>query len=149
MTHQDPNEMIRELLPDWVRGELDSARSAEVRKALQGDPDLRAEADVVRSIFEARRAPPLDLEGSVIDAVGGRAYRAYPSWALRTAAILVVSLGAVAVWQQLSSGATVTLDAAITDWGAEDGIVAGGLVLDDLSDEDLAVLLEELDESAS
>ncbi len=151
MTRHDDLEMLQELLPVWVRGELDSAQTREVQAAVDQNPALQDEVEVIRAIYAARRDPPEGLEGGVIESVRGVPTRRNPSWALRIAAVVIVSLGSVAVWQQLrSSGAGgYMLDAAVSDWGLDEGIVAGGLVFDELSEEDLAVLLKELDENAS
>lgn len=151
MTRHEDLEMLRELLPAWVRGELDSARTREVQAAVDGDPELQNEVEVIRAIYTARCEPPEGLESGVIESVRGVATRRNPSWALRIAAVVIVSLGSVAVWQQLrTSGAGgYMLGAAVSDWSLDEGIVAGGLVFDELSEEDLAVLLEELEENAS
>lgn len=151
MIRHEDLDRLQELLPEWVRGELDAAQAREVAAAVQGDPDLQAEAEVIRAVYAARRSPPESLESAVIDSVRGTSVRKDRSAVLRIAAVVLVSLGSVAVWQQVrtAGGGGYALDAEVLDWGAEEGIVAGGFVFDELSEEDLAVLLEELDESAS
>jgi hypothetical protein len=75
--------------------------------------------------------------------------RRVPTWALSAAAVLVLALGATVFLNRGTPDAT--LDPVVVaaqepipeEWLWDDGMIAGAPVFDDLSDEDLEVLLEE------
>lgn len=144
-------------LPEWVDGELDAAEREQLEEALSGDPELRAEAELVRAIRESRQAPPADLSDGILtrldeerSATAGRS-RIAAGWRLSSAAILVLAMGTAVIWQNRfgpmpTFGTLPTVQAPLSDsWLLDDGVVAGGAVLDDLSDEELSMLLDELE----
>lgn len=75
-----------------------------------------------------------------------------PSWALSAAALLLVAVGTRVVWEQwrgegVASGGEDLLEAesvAPEAWLWDSGVVAGGPILEGLSEEDLETLLREL-----
>ncbi len=146
-------------LPEWVDGELDPAERALLEEALARDPDLRSEAELVRAMKDARPEPPADLAASIVGRLNAeRAATASRSrllrgWRLSTAAILVLAMGTAVIWQNrfgtlpTFSNVSSTQVPLSDSWLLDDGVVAGGAVLDDLSDEELALFLDELESS--
>ncbi len=144
-------------LPDWVDGDLDDTERALLEEALARDPELRAEAELVRALRDARPEPPRDLAATIVErlelertAAAGRS-RFLSGWRLSTAAVLVLAMGTAVIWQNrfgaLPSLTTVpTAQVPLSDsWLLDDGVVAGGAVLDDLTDEELVLFLDELE----
>lgn len=150
-------------LPDWVDGEMDAAERKLLEEALASDPELRAEAELVRAIRESRQAPPANLSTAILDrldeersAIAGRS-RIAAGWRMSSAAILVLAMGTAVIWQNrigpmpTFGTPTTALQASLSDaplsdsWLLDDGVVAGGAVLDDLSNEELSMLLDELE----
>ena len=144
-------------LPEWASGELDDGERALLEEAMAADPELRAEAELVLGIMDARPDVPSDLAARVtarLDADGasrrGRS-RWATGWRLSSAAILVLAMGTAVIWQNrggplpnFPNGSTPV--GPVPDaWLLDDGVVAGGAVLDELSDEELALLLDDLE----
>lgn len=172
MNHDEPNEprdRVRDELADWIGGRLAPARDEVVRRAVQADPDLAAEADLLRAVAAGRPPAPEGLAVRIAAAVlrdrrgpeaptvavrGGRDRRAWPGasgWALAAAAVLVLALGTLELVDRTGTGSTAEVDALVvalegphTPWVADDGTVAGAAVLGGLSEEALASLLEEM-----
>lgn len=159
---------IRDLLPDWVGGRLESSRARMVERAVADDADLRAEAELLRSLAAGRSPVPEGLGARITARVLGERrfspagaptgrvtlpwlrWRA-PAWAVAAAAMLILALGIAVAVDRAGPGSvpasdplTVALESAPSPWVADDGTVAGAPVLDGLSDEALATLLEEL-----
>ena len=70
-------------------------------------------------------------------------------WQLSSAAVLVLALGTAVIWR--NQGGTLpspvpidVLDPVAESWLLDDGVIAGGALLDDLSDEVLESLLDDL-----
>jgi hypothetical protein len=166
-------ERILDLLPEWASDHLDRAAGEAVEDHLAVCDSCRESAEVVRSLIRFRPDPPTGLENRIQSRVreefGDEAglqgdrdrkqtskvvpirtrRRLVPTWALSAAALVVLGLGTKALLDE--NGQDVVLDpvsVAAEDpipeaWLWDDGIVAGGLVLDGLTEEDLEALLEE------
>lgn len=148
-------------LPEWADGTLSPAESAALEAAMAADPELRAEAELVQSLLEARVEPPAGLAETISarldqERVQQRGRSGWSAgWRLSTAAVLILAMGSAVVWNQLWSqrGPLPALDGApgaasppLSDsWLLDDGVVAGGAVLDDLTEEELVLLLAELE----
>jgi anti-sigma factor RsiW len=164
---------ILDLLPEWVSEGLDPADRGAVEGHLATCGSCLESAEVIRSLVRLRPEPPAGLENRIQTRVreefGGEAApegdrdreqtaevvpirarrRWVPAWALSAAALLVVGIGTKILLDE--NGQDVVLDpvsVAAQDpipeaWLWDDGIVAGGLVLDGLTEEDLEALLEE------
>jgi hypothetical protein len=157
---------IKDALPDWVAGRLEPEQADTVGHAVELDDELRAEAELVRTISEGREAVPPDLPNEIMAAVARdrrgisrpgtsrmSVRRAAPAWAVGVAAVLALALGTMTILDPSSSGGgssenadalAAVLDDGYSPWVADDGTVAGAPLLDGLSEEDLASLLEEL-----
>lgn len=166
MTHEK-GDQLRDQLPDWVAGRLEGERAAALARAVEADPDLRAEADLLRVLRAGRADVPdgldvriaaavlRDRRGSPAPAILQTARPRWwsgvwgPAWAVAAAAALVLFLG---TWELVDrTGAPEEVNAVVTalegrhtPWVADDGTVAGAAVLDGLSEEALASLLEEM-----
>ena len=165
-------EKIRDELPALAAGRPSGARD-EVEAHLAHCPGCREEYEVLALLAEAPPVVPSGLEAGIRAAVareggripgtadpgsgngeagvrlpGRRPSRRYfgPAWGLAAAAVMALLLGRTLVDTGEGPG-----DEALAGGGefpvllADDGMVAGGPVLDGLSEEDLRVLLEELD----
>jgi hypothetical protein len=152
-------EAIRDLLPDWITGELgpDDVEAAE--NHLDACEGCGGEADVLRVLIRGRPEPPPGLEGRIQARVreefGARVIplpprrHRVPAWTLSAAALLVLALGTSRLWNPngqdgIQDPILVANQEPLPEaWLWDDGMVAGALVFDGLSDEDLEALLEE------
>ncbi len=158
-------DRIRDLLPELLSGEMGRADADETEAHLAACAGCRREVEVLKVLHRARPGPPPGLEerirarvreefgtqdgpAEVIPIRPGS--RRIPSWALSAAALLVLGLGTKALWDE--NGQDLVQDPIVVAnqeplpeaWLWDDGMVAGDLVLDGLTDEDLEALLEEL-----
>ena len=168
-------DQVMDLLPDHVAGRLSEAQSEAVRAYLEDCAECRAEAALLEALAEAPPvAPPPGLEDRVVAAaldaqrrqsgVGGGEgpgvtairRRGVPSWAMGAAAVLVLALGTPLLMDRMSDSegglgdpvASVSEEFEEPDatvWASEDGLIAGAPVLETLTDEELALLLEEFE----
>lgn len=163
-------EEIQELLPEWMAGVLDNTQEEAVAQHLSGCAACQKEEALLRGILNSRPQAPKGLEariqarvrqefhgGSIrlergVSAVRSRRWRRWtPTWALSAAALAVVSLGIGVLWNgQSTDVSTDPLEVAVQEplpeaWLWDDGVVAGGPVYDDLTDEELQALIEELE----
>ena len=151
---------VADRLPDWAAGRLAEDEAALVAAHLDGCADCSAQASVLGALFAARPEAPAGLGPRIARAArdqvqaapraGKRTWRR-PAWALSAAAVLVLAVGTTLVLRapQLVETASALGEVPLDDsqiWIADDGAIAGAPVLDDLSDEALAILLEELGE---
>ncbi len=144
----------RERLPEWSREELSSEERAELEHAIELDPELREEAELIRRIRSSRPEPPANLAARInarLDAERPRHGRGWipGGWRLSTAAVLVLAVGTSIIWR--NQGRSVPgvssvdlIDPVTESWLLDDGVIAGGAVLEDLSDEQLSSLLDDL-----
>jgi anti-sigma factor RsiW len=158
-------ESLLELLPDLAAGRLDGDRVSVAEAHMADCPDCRETLATLRLLSAATPQVPGDVETRIRQAVAGQAApipaapaqdrvrgvrpfwrRPAPAWGLAAAAVLALLLGRTVMPDD--PGDLEILALGQDDVPAllpDDGMVAGGPVLDDLSDEDLALLLEELD----
>ncbi|MGD2121917.1 MAG: anti-sigma factor [Gemmatimonadota bacterium] len=168
-------EHIVNLLPEWARGVAPPEEAHLVEAHLEFCPECAKALEVIRALQDTRPTVPEGLEARVqarlreelqaVPHIGsiaerrtrkGRAghlgvRRFMPTWAMSAAAILVLALGTKVVMDR--TGTDLVLDPIAVaaqeplpeSWLWDDGMVAGALVFDGLSDEDLEALLEELE----
>lgn len=144
-------ERVRELIPDHAAGRLDAESAALVEAHLPRCPECSAESDLARALYGSRARAPAGLADRVRAAVGeDRGASRRPAWALTAAALAALALGIGVVSREADEGGQPGVPAYVAEseepvlWMADDGLVAGGLVLEGLSDEALAQLLDEL-----
>jgi hypothetical protein len=158
---ESPCGTIRDFLPEWASDRLELPEARQVEEHLAACDECREEADVVRTLAQARPEPPPGLESRIRDRVreefdGGvlrldSRRRRIPLWGLSAAALLVLGLGTKTLLDR--NGQELVLDPiAVANqeplpeaWLWDDGVVAGGLVFDGLTEEDLEALLEEFE----
>lgn len=151
-------ETVRDELLAMRDGRLHSSEQRAVAAHLEMCAECRAGADVLALLRRQTVAVPPGLEARVKEAVRRRADRARraPSRALATAAATAVVLfGGILLLRHRSGdpvlgdpeGAATTagLLQPVADLPEPGGLLAGGLQLDDLSTEELQLLLTELD----
>ena len=164
MTHEQCDR-IRDQLPEFLSGGLGRADADEAEAHLAGCEGCRGEVEVLAALLRACPEPPSGLEGRIQARVQEEfgteekpaevipirpRFRRIPSWALSAAALLVLALGTKALLDE--NGQDLVQDPIVVAnqdplpeaWLWDDGMVAGDLVLDGLTDEDLEALLEEL-----
>lgn len=148
MTHDCAT--IREMIPDVAAGRMAGEAAGVVETHVVGCGDCRRELDLARSLYETRPRVSVDMSGRVLTALRRRRRMDQrPVWGLAAAAVAALALGI-----GISSGPAATdspsSDELPTDvaeeelWLSDDGVLAGAPMIETLSDEALAELLEEL-----
>lgn len=139
-------EHIKDLLAPWVRGELEDDQRVAVERHVADCADCPEEVDLIAALREGAITVPEGLGERVRATVADMpiAARSWsrPGWAVAAAA--VVALGTAFLWQRRPQEAAFVEEPIALTWPSEDGVIAGVAMLDDLSDEALAELLEEL-----
>lgn len=148
---------VKDLLPEWVRSELEESDRAIVSIHISSCESCSGEVELLRRIQAATFSTPASLASEIksavaleIDSGAGVEF----DWAglftgrrLAAAASVVLALGTALIWQRtqaLPEVGPLGEDPFAVVWPSDDADVAGVPMLDGLSDEDLAVLLEEL-----
>lgn len=141
-------EFAREAIPAYLRGELPEVASIEAH--LAECADCRAEAELARAILAGRADAPDGLAAAVVAAVrADRAQVRRPWWGLAAAAVAALALG-IGVADRARTGEEIDVPGFAYEmgtgesWLGGDGVVAGAPTLEDLSDDELARLLDEL-----
>jgi anti-sigma factor RsiW len=146
---------LADRLPDWVAGRLPSAQATEVAAHVGACADCAAQVATLRALLAARPSAPADLAARTRAALRAaeqervpapRVGRRWAGWATSVAAVLVLVVGTFVLGEGDPTEATDLGEIAGEEsvWIADDGIVAGAPVLDDLSEDALAALLEEM-----
>ena len=146
-----PNAEMRDQLPEFVSGRLETRARAAIAAHLASCPDCAAEVALLESLSaalvaaHAARAPRVDA-ARIVAALPGRGQRR-TSWFLRTqwraaAAILVMAGASTLLWSNRSAPVT-----PIEATGIESMTFAGGV--GDLSEAQLGSLLSEMDNISS
>lgn len=147
---------VKDLLPEWIRGELGESDRAAVTAHVSSCESCSEEVELLRRIQAAAFSTPASLASEIKSAVAaeieldagveyGRAGR-FDRWRLPVAATVVLALGMALIWQRtqaLPEVGPLGQDPFAVVWPSDDADVAGVQMLADLSDEDLALLLEE------
>ncbi len=148
-------ETTRSLLPEWVRRELEASEAGLIDAHLATCDDCSAESQLVQVLFAGRAVPPSGLAHSVREHIASRTRRGRqqrPWWGLAAAAVAAVALG-IGVVAQADPTAVVPIYATESGsadaWMSDDGEIAGAPALDDLSEDELAALLDELTPAVS
>ena len=158
---------VKDLLPESIRRELPESDRAVVAAHVSSCASCSEEVELLEWIRGAAYTTPASLASEIKSAVaagiesdagvahggarrfahgqGGR----FAHWRLAAAATVVLALGTGLLWQRMPRGpedglGPLSQDPLAVVWPSDDGDVAGVAILADLSDEDLALLLEEL-----
>ncbi len=139
----------KELLPSLVRGDLSTQERARIEAHVSTCASCSEEAALVRQLRTTRPVPPVGLADEIKQAVArdkARPRRSF-GWTLPAAATIVLALGTAVIWQRaetLPEASKLAQDSFVMVWSGDDAMVADAPMLEDLSDEELAALLEEL-----
>lgn len=148
---------VKDLLPEWIRLELGESDRAAVAAHVSSCASCSAEVRLLQRIQAAAFTAPASLASEIKSAVAaeiesdigveyGQAGR-FTRWRLPAAATVVLALGTALIWQRMQALPEVGplgQDPFAVLWPSDDADVAGVPMLADLSDENLALLLEEL-----
>ena len=139
----------KDLLPGLVRGELLDEEWARVEVHVSACADCSDEVALLRQIRMTTPAPPAGLAAEIKEAVARDRVRTrwLSGWRLPAAATVVLALGTALVWQRaqtLPETSQLAQESFLMGWASDDAFVAGASMLEELSEEDLALLLEEL-----
>ena len=152
------------LLPELIRGELEKGDRAVVTEHVSSCVSCSEEAEFLERILGAVFSPRASLASEIKSAVAaemesdaGFKYSRTTRlvrWGLPAAATVVLALGTSVLWQRAQTLPVVVgllgQDPFAAVWPSDDAdlagvsIVAGVPMLADLTDEELALLLEEL-----
>jgi len=142
---------IREMIPDVAAGRADAAARGVVDSHTAACDECAAELRLARGLAETIPVAPVDLSARVLDAVrNGRRPARRGWWGLSAAAVAALALGIGITSGPVENGTSagsgeIAIESEEEElWLSEDGILAGAPVLETLSDEALAELLDEL-----
>ncbi len=157
---------VKDLLPESIRRELPEGDRAVVAAHVSSCPSCSEEVEFLERIGGAAFHPPAPLASGIKSAVaaemasgGGFQYSRmtrFVRWGLPAAATLILALGTAVIWQRTQALPVVGplgQDPFAVVWPSDApdvadvvgvAIVAGVPMLADLTDEELALLLEEL-----
>jgi Putative zinc-finger len=146
----------KDLLPVFLAGDVTGADADSVQAHLATCEDCRAEAELIGRLRLTTPAPREELRARISEGVrliapagtsGGLPRRLW----MAAAATVVLALGTGLVLDRVRSEPLEIMIAEQLDsdfWPGDETMIAGGLVWDDLSDEELSVLLEDWDDEA-
>ena len=148
---------VKDLLPESIRCELAESDRAVVAAHVSSCVSCSEEVELLERIRSAAYSTPASLASEIKSAVAagiesdaGVQYgqtRRFMDWRLPAAATVVLALGTGLLWQRtqtLPEVGPLGQDPFAVVWPSDDADVAGVSMLADLSDEELALLLEEL-----
>jgi anti-sigma factor RsiW len=153
------DERIKDLLPEYVAGRMDSTLIAQVEAHVAACPSCAAELAVVRAAHAAFPAPQVDI-ARIVQALpkpvislaprAAKRTRRFTSWRIAaTIATIAVSGVSIAVLQSMLSDDKPP-KASIVRHVVENANEASGLSvggnLNDLSEKEMQTLLDKLDE---
>lgn len=146
-----PNADVRDLLPDLLHGRLDAATRARVESHVSRCDECRAELDLLRDLRATMRVTPhIDVQAvsAAIPRYQPAARRSWVGWRTAAAVTLIVA-GASSLFvvrqgaSSLEDSAVAAQEVAVYSTPRRELAVGGGS-LHELSDRDLAKLLEEI-----
>lgn len=145
---------VSDRLPLRGAGVMSGEEEARLEWHLATCAECRAQAEFVARLQQARSEPPAFLVQSVLARHAQRHQRRRrPAWSfagmsLSAAAVAVAALGVGVLWHRSSSpdvGWDLALDPDSPSLYGEEWLVAGGPMLEALSDDDLRALLTEME----
>ena len=151
MNGHDECGSVREWLPDHAAGRLDQVRSARVDGHVASCEECREELDLIVLLRAGTPGAPEGLSDRVVQAVTSRRRPAHrPWWGLSAAAVAAIALGIGIASDQggvPTAGSSEGFASEFEEgefWVSDDAMLAGAPTLEELTDEELAALLEEL-----
>ncbi len=149
-------ESIRDLLPEWAAGRLDAADAAAVRTHLGRCGACAEEAALLRTLGRHRLEAPAGLERRILHAADRARARRRVVRPLGAAAVIALTwfgAGVLLLDDAAAPRPTAAVDGEpiggpvrpFSGWPGTDGLLAGALMVDALTDEELELLLAELE----
>ena len=140
---------IKDLLSDFIRDEITGEESLRIKSHLAICTDCSDEFLILQKIQGTTPIPPIDLAAKIKIAVANDRKRAHWSlaWQFPVAAAMIIALGTTFVWQRaenLPDTNQLIQESFLMSWPIGD-VVGGIPMLEDLSEDELVILLEELD----
>ena len=149
---------VKDLLPEFVRGELGDERRRWVVEHVTICADCQEEVELLQRIGSDTVRVPAGLAYDIKDALARdhasarwsvrRSVRRSVRWRVPAAAAAVaLALGTAVVWERVRSLPEVGplgREPFAVVWPSDDADVAGAPILEGLSDDELMVLFEEL-----
>jgi anti-sigma factor RsiW len=147
---------VKDLLPDFVRGELGDERRRWVVEHVTVCADCQEEVELLQRIGSDIVRVPAGLAYDIKDALAREHAPASARWSVRrsvrwrvpaAAAAVALALGTAVVWERVRSLPAVGplgREPFAVVWPSDDADVAGAPILEGLSDDDLMLLFEEL-----
>jgi hypothetical protein len=141
---------VKDLLPEFVRGELGDERRRWVVEHVTICADCQEEVELLQRIGSDTVRVPAGLAYDIKDALARDHVSARRSvrWRVPAAAAAVaLALGTAVVWERVRSLPEVGplgREPFAVVWPSDDADVAGAPILEGLSDDDLMLLFEEL-----
>jgi hypothetical protein len=147
-------EATRDLLPLLVRDELTPSQASALTLHAEGCADCTADAAVIRLLHRTAPVAPPALEARVVQAVRRAPRRWAPARLAMAATVAAAVIGGTLALQRTSLDLTapatnvIVLDDSVPvmSWAvADDPMLRGGTTLQQLSLEELELILAELD----
>ena len=146
---------VKDLLPDFVRGELGDERRRWVVEHVTVCADCQEEVELLQRIGSDTVRVPAGLAYDIKDALAREhasasargSVRRSVRWRVPAAAAVALALGTAVVWERVRSLPEVGplgREPFAVVWPSDDADVAGAPILEGLSDDDLMLLFEEL-----
>ncbi len=140
---------VKDLLPDFVRGDFSSELCVRIEAHVSECGSCGEEVALLRVLSATTPVPPVGLAAEIKEAVArDRAHsRRSVGWRLPAAAAIVLALGTALIWQRaetLPESSQFAQEAFVMVWADDDALVADAPMLEDLTEDELAALLEEL-----
>ena len=144
---------LKDLLPEFVRGELGDERRRWVVEHVTVCADCQEEVELLQRIGSDTVRVPAGLAYDIKDALARdpasarRSVRRSVRWRVPAAAAVALALGTAVVWERVRSLPEVGplgREPFAVVWPSDDADVAGAPILEGLSDDDLMLLFEEL-----
>ena len=141
-------EDTKALLPRLVRGELVGEEHGRVETHVLACGDCGAEVALLEQLWATKPRPPGGLAAEIKEALARDRTRPRRSlgWRFPAAAAAVLALGTAVLWQQRiqTRPSQLAQESFLMAWPGDGALVAGEPMFADLSEEELATLLEEL-----
>ena len=146
----------KDLLPAYLAESLSELDAQGVRSHLATCEDCRSEAELIGQLRLTTPAPRSELSASLREGVRSNMSRGVSRrWWMAAAATVVFALGTGLVWDRIPGNpAGETVVAMVAEqvdsdfWPGDETLIAGGIVWDDLSEEEMTALLEDWDDEA-
>ena len=150
MNEMDCGE-VREILPDFAAKRIETQGTVSVEAHLSSCEDCRSELGLIQMLQAASPVVPVLLADRVASAVRTSKRSAHRPWSgIAAAAVVLLALGVGMSRDRADVMGGIVFESDLETeqselWLSEDGVLAGALWIEGLSDETLMKLLAELE----